>query len=57
VLQQLFVALGFFNGTLTDVNADSPDNKYLGRIIENVAVQIRGIEADLDQFAKDWKYE
>ncbi len=57
VLKQLFVAIGFFNGTLSDVKADPPDNKYLGRIIENIAVHIRAIETELDEFAKDWGYE
>jgi hypothetical protein len=33
------------------------DHKYLGRVIADVAVQIRGIEAELDQFAEEWGYD
>ena len=32
-------------------------HKNLGRVIADVAVQIRGIEAELDQFAEEWGYD
>ncbi len=57
VLGQLFEAIGNFNAVLGEVRDDPVDNKYLGRITENIAVQIRGIEAELDQFAKEWGYD
>lgn len=58
VLQQLFENLiGSWNAINSEVRDDPVDNKYLGRLIENIAVQIKSIEADLDQFAADFGYE
>ena len=57
VLGQLFEAIGNFNGILGEVRDDPVDNKYLGRTIENVAVHMKAIETELDQFAKDFGYE
>jgi hypothetical protein len=58
VLQQLFENLiGSWNAINSEIRDDPVDNKYLGRIIENIVAQIRGIEAELDQFAKDFGYE
>ncbi len=57
VLGRLLEAIGFSKGVLGDRRQSPVDHKYLGRIIENIAVQIRCIEAELDQFAKEWGYE
>ena len=57
VLGQLFHWLGMLDGIMSEVRQDPIDNKYLGRIIENIAVQIRDIERELDEFARDFGYE
>jgi hypothetical protein len=58
VLQQLFENLiGSWNAINSEIRNDPVDNKYLGRIIENIAAQIRNIETELDEFAREWDYE
>ena len=57
VIRQLFEAVGFFNAVLGEARQDPVDHKNLGRVIADVAVQIRGIEAELDQFAEEWGYD
>jgi hypothetical protein len=34
-----------------------PDNKYLGRLIEDINVHVLQIEQELNQFAREWGYE
>jgi hypothetical protein len=58
VLRQLFENLiGSWNAINSEIRDDPVDNKYLGRIIENIAVHIRNIETELDEFAREWDYE
>jgi hypothetical protein len=57
VLRQLFEAVGNFNAVLGEVRDDPADNKYLGRMIADVAHHVQAIETELDEFAKEWGYE
>jgi len=57
VLRQLFEAVGFFNGVLGDIRQNPVDQKYLGRVIEDVATHVHSIEKELNEFAKEWRYE
>jgi hypothetical protein len=57
VLGSLFGALGFFKGVLGDIRQNPADNKFLGRVIEEVATHVHAIEEELDEFAREWGYE
>ena len=57
VLRQLFETVENFNAVLGEVRDDAVDHKYLGRVIEDVANHAQAIERELDEFAREWRYE
>jgi hypothetical protein len=57
VLGSLFGALGFIKGVLGDIRQNPVDHKFLGRVIDDVAIHVQAIETELDRFAKGWGYE
>jgi hypothetical protein len=54
VLGSLFGALGFIKGVLGDIRQNPADHKYLGRVIDDVAIHVQAIEIELDRFANEW---
>jgi hypothetical protein len=57
VLGRLLELIGFFKGVLGDIRQNPVDHKYLGRVIEDVALHVKAIETELDRFAKEWGYD
>jgi hypothetical protein len=60
LLGRLFQMVGYAKAaTRLQFARDSPkpDNKYLGRMIEDINVRILQIEKELNEFARQWGYE
>ena len=60
ILGRMFELVGYAKastGLRFARDARKPENKYLGRIIQDIGVRVLAIEQELNQFASEWGYE
>ncbi|HWR35395.1 MAG TPA: hypothetical protein VN622_05940 [Clostridia bacterium] len=60
ILGKLFEMTGYCEavvGIRFKKTAPRPDNKHLGRLIEQIAYHVREISNELHEFARGWGYE
>ena len=60
LLGRLFEMVGFCKASIGlrfARDASKPENKYLGRMIQDIGVRVLAIEKEIDEFAKAWGYE